>query len=126
MTEHLDALAARVTSALEGADLEAIGVLLAPDATWGGPDPSEDDCRNRDEVLSWWRRARNAGARAHVTEVVTGEGKLLVGLSVTGREEGGVRVQRWQVLTVIDGLVTDVRGFDDRDAAAARAGVTSA
>ena len=32
-------------------------------------------------------------------------------------------VGRWQVLAVRGGRITDIRGFDDRKAAAARAGV---
>jgi hypothetical protein len=58
--------------------------------------------------------------------VTAGPGTLLVGLDVTGtpaaRDAGGT-VQRWQVLTVKGGRITDIRGFDDRMEAAARAGV---
>jgi len=32
-------------------------------------------------------------------------------------------VERWQVLTLRGGRVADIRGFDDRAVAAARAGV---
>jgi hypothetical protein len=53
-------------------------------------------------------------------------GTLLVGLDVTGttaaREAGGT-ARRWQVLTVSGDRITDIRGFDDRTQAAARAGV---
>jgi len=59
-----------------------------------------------------------------VTEVCEGDGTLLVGLRVTGiarAHAAGGAVDRWQVLTVRDGLVTDVRGFDTRAEAAARA-----
>jgi ketosteroid isomerase-like protein len=67
-----------------------------------------------------------AGARARVTEVVEGNDRLLVGLRVTGTagaaEHGGT-ADRWQVLTVRDGRVVDIRGFEDRSSAAARAGV---
>ncbi len=55
-----------------------------------------------------------------------GAGTLLVGLEVIGtpaaREAAGA-VERWQVLTVRGGRIADIRGFDDRKAAAARAGV---
>jgi hypothetical protein len=61
-----------------------------------------------------------------VTEVTAGPGTLLVGLEVTGtpaaRQAGGT-VQRWQVLTVRSDRISDIRGFDDRTEAAARAGV---
>jgi SnoaL-like domain len=104
--EEPAALAGRIRSALESGDLDAIGELLSPGARWGAPEGSGDfDCRNRDEVIAWWARARAAGARAVVTEVTAGAGALLVGLEVTGTaaaHEAGGAVGRWQVLTVRD------------------------
>jgi len=122
-------LAGRIRSALESGDLDAIAELLDPAARWGAPEgPSDADCRNREEVIAWWARARAAGARAAVTEVTVGAGTLLVGLEVTGtpaaRESGGT-AGRWQVLTVRGDRIADIRGFDDRAAAAARAGVAT-
>ena len=117
----------RFTLALESGDLEAIRDLLDPGARWGAPEgPHEADCQNRDQVVAWWARARDAGARAVVTEVTAGAGTLLVGLEVTGtqaaREAGGA-AERWQVLALRGDRIVDIRGFDDRAAAAARAGV---
>ena len=133
MPEHTSAtgepaeLSERVRSALQSGDLGVIRELLDPGARWGAPEgPYDADCQNRDQVVAWWARARAAGARAVVTEVTAGPGALLVGLEVTGtaaaREAGGP-AGRWQVLTVRDGRIADIRGFDDRAAAAKRAGV---
>jgi ketosteroid isomerase-like protein len=120
-------LTERVRHALESGDLEAIGALLDPGARWGAPDgPHDSDCRNREQVLAWWGRARAAGARAVVTEVTTGPGTLLVGLEVSRpavTREAGATEQRWQVLTVRGDRITDIRGFEDRAAAADRAGL---
>lgn len=47
-------------------------------------------------------------------------------MRVHGRDaavEAGEPVQRWQVLTIEHGKVADIRGFEDRSVAAARAGV---
>jgi hypothetical protein len=125
--EEPAALAGPVRSALESGDLDAIKELLDPGARWGAPEgPSDADCRNRDQVIAWWASARAAGARAVVTEVTAGPGTLLVGLEVTGTsaaQEAGGTVQRWQVLTVRGDRISDIRGFDDRTKAAARAGV---
>ena len=120
-------LTERVRFALESGDLDAIRDLLDPSARWGAPEgPHEADCQNRDQVVAWWASARAAGARAVVTEVTTGAGTFLVGLEVTGtpaaREAGGA-VERWQVLTLRGDRIVDIRGYDDRAAAAARAGV---
>ncbi len=120
-------LTERVRLALESGDLDTIRDLLDPDARWGAPEgPHEADCQNRDQVVAWWAGARAAGARATVTEVTAGAGALLVGLEVTGtpaaREAGGA-AERWQVLTLRGVRIVDIRGFDNRPAAAARAGV---
>jgi hypothetical protein len=126
-SQELAALTERVRFALESGDLDAIRDLLDPGARWGAPEgPNDADCRNRDQVIGWWASARAAGARAVVTEVTAGAGTLLVGLEVTGtpaaREAGGA-AERWQVLTVRGDRIAGIRGFDDRKAAAARAGV---
>jgi ketosteroid isomerase-like protein len=120
-------LAERVRGALESGDLDAIRDLLSPGARWGAPEgPPDSDCRNRDQILAWWGRARAAGARAVVTELTAGPGTLLVGLEVTrppvAREEDGTG-ERWQVLTVHGGQITDIRGYDNRAAAAEHAGL---
>ena len=120
-------LTARVKFALESGDLDAIRDLLDPDASWGAPEgPSDADCRNRDQVIAWWAGARAVGARAMVTEVTVGAGTLLVGLDVTGTpaaREGGGTARRWQVLTLRGNRIADIRGFEDRKVAAARARV---
>ncbi len=120
-------LTERVRLALEAGDLDAIRDLLDPGARWGAPEgPPEAGCQNRDQVVAWWASARAAGARAVVTEVTAGAGTLLVGLEVTGtpgaREAGGA-AERWQVLTLRGDRIIDIRGFGDRAAAAARAGL---
>jgi ketosteroid isomerase-like protein len=122
-------LTVRVRVALERGDLDAIRDLLDPDARWGAPEgPHDTDCQNREQVVAWWAGARAAGARAVVTEVTVGAGTLLVGLEVTGTpaaSEAGGTAERWQVLTLRGDRIVDIRGFDDRAAAAARAGVSA-
>ena len=118
-------LAARVRAALESADLGAIGELLHPNVRWGAPDDPEPSCQNRAQVLAWYRQGREAGVRARVTEVVAHGDKILVGLKVVGTAaagELGGEADRWQVLTVDEGQIVDIRGFDDRGEAAAHAG----
>jgi ketosteroid isomerase-like protein len=120
-------LTRQVRDALESGDLDAIRDLLDPSARWGAPQgPHDSDCRNRDQILAWWGRARAAGARAVVTELTAGPGTLLVGLEVTrppGAGEDAGAEERWQVLTVHGDRITDIRGYDDRAAAAECAGL---
>ena len=120
------AIAERVREALGSADLSAFADLLDPAVRWGAPDDMDGGCQNRKQVLDWYRRGREAGARASVTEVVPNGDKILVGLRVTGTQtaaELGGEADRWQVLTVADGRVIDIRAFDDRADAASRVGL---
>ena len=69
---------------------------------------------------------RDAGGRATVTEVLIGRETLLVGLRVSGTEAArahGGATERWLVLTVGNGLVVDIRGYERRPEAVAGAGV---
>jgi len=114
----------RVRAALESADLVAIGNLLDPNVTWGAPDDPQPSCTNRKQVLAWYQRGRDAGVRARVTELETHGDRILVGLRVAGTlaaEAQGGEADRWQVLTVREDRIVDIRAFDDRDEAAFRA-----
>jgi ketosteroid isomerase-like protein len=116
-------IAQQVRAAVESGDLAAYREVLAPDVTWGPPDVG---CRNRDQVISWYQRAHDAGVRAQVTEVTVHDDKILVGLMVEGTpnaQERGGHAPRWQVLTLRQGRVADISGFEDRAEAAAQVGL---
>ena len=128
MAEQLDAaqrIAQQVKMALEAADLAAFSDLLDPNVRWRPGDPSPP-CQNRDQVLAWYRRGRQAGIRARVSETVVLADRILVGLKVLGNQattESGGEADRWQVLTVRAGRVVDIVGFDERTEAASHAGL---
>jgi hypothetical protein len=120
----VEVVADHIQSALGSADLASFADLLAPDVRWGAPDDPDQSCRNRDEVLAWYRRGRDAGVRAQVTETTVYDNNIVVGLMVTGRpapEGADEETQRWQVLTVGNEGVVEICGFDNRDDAVARA-----
>jgi SnoaL-like domain len=142
MPEQLEAterIAQQVRVAVEAADLSAFSELLDPHVRWGAPDDPSPACQNRDQVISWYRRGWQAGVRAHVSETVIAGDRILVGLRVAGNQavdhggetadhggetaDHGGETERWQVLTVRDGRVVDIVGFDERSEAAARAGL---
>lgn len=65
-----------------------------------------------------------SGTRAHVSEIVSLGNRLMVGLRVTGNhpaESGDRTYERWQILTVSEGRIVDIVGFDTREEAMARA-----
>jgi ketosteroid isomerase-like protein len=120
MTEHAgssEEVARQVRIALESADLSSFAELLDPDVHWGPPGDASPPCRNREQVIAWYGRGRAAGTRASVTEVELLGDQILVGLTVTGNEtarERGDGAERWQLLTVRDGRVTDIVAFEQR------------
>ena len=119
----IDRLAEQLQVALQAADLDAYQELLDPDVSWGPPDDQVSGCHNRGEVLAWYQRGRDSGIRADVVETVVIRDKILVGLKVRGSPEapnGGGDTDRWQVLSIVDGRVKDIRGFESRDEAVDR------
>jgi hypothetical protein len=130
MTGQADAvsrLAGQVRQALEAADLDTYADLLDPAVRWGPPGDPAPPCQTRGQVLDWYRRGREAGVRARVTETRVSGDKILVGLMVTSPAEAqAAEAGRWQVLTVRNGRIAVIEGFDDRDEAAAWAGLAPA
>jgi ketosteroid isomerase-like protein len=122
-------LAGAVRAALGSGDLEAYADLLAPDVRWGPPGDPSPPCTSRRQVLAWYQRARASGAGARVTEVTVVGDRLLVGLVVSGTEAArgrGGQATRYQVLTVRDGRVAAIVGFDQRREALAHLGIPAA
>lgn len=109
-------IAEQLGPALASADLSAFSELLDPDVHWGPPGDSSPPCRNRNEVLAWYRRGKDAGTRAEILEILAVGDHILVGMSVTStKEPSPIGRVRWQVLTVADGRVVAIAGFEGRD-----------
>jgi ketosteroid isomerase-like protein len=106
-----------VRRALASEDLSAFTELLDPDVTWGAPGARNPSCKNRNQVLTWYQRGREAGVRGSVYDVEVIGDRLLVSMSVRGTEdaqERGGAALRFQVLTVRSGKIVDIVGFDDK------------
>jgi ketosteroid isomerase-like protein len=112
-----DELAVLVKQAFGAGDASAFAELLDPDVTWGAPGARNPTCKNRNQVLNWYQRAQESGVHGSAFDVEVVGDRLLVSLSVRGtegaRERGGTAL-RFQVLTVRDGRITDIVGFDDK------------
>jgi ketosteroid isomerase-like protein len=98
-----------VREAIETGGFEQFSETLAADVVWIGRYPGEL-CRNRDEVLEMLRRARENGIAARPEIVWEGEETLVVDPQLDGRH---------QVITLRDGVVSEVRAYLSRDAALA-------
>jgi ketosteroid isomerase-like protein len=119
MGEVVERLAERVALALRAADPVQFADLLDSQVTWGAPGDPSPSCRNRQQVLAWYQRGRADGRRDHIRSVTAHGDKILVSMTITSPEAStsGQGIPRWQVLTVVDGRITDIRGYDDEIAA---------
>jgi len=120
----MEAIAARIQTALAATDVTEFSDLLHPGVRWGGPDDPNPGCHNRQQVLSWYQRGRDAGVRAEVTECLVFDSRVLIGTRIRGNDladEAGGEVDRWQVFTVRGGQIVDIVGCDNRPEALARA-----
>ena len=118
-------MAVLVRQALAAEDLPSFAELLDPAVTWGAPGSRNPSCKNRNQVLAWYQRGRDAGIRGSVFDVEVLGDRLLVSMSVRGTEnanERGGAALRFQVLTVRSGKVVDIVGFDDKTEALAYVG----
>jgi ketosteroid isomerase-like protein len=117
----MEMLAARVRHAMEAIDLDEMAQLLAPTARWGAPEQDVPTCRNAVEILSWYEMARENGVRADITEVVVIGDAIVVGLKIIANRDGPQSKDntRWQVLSVADGRIAEIRGYEKRREATA-------
>ena len=116
-TFSMDVLATEVRRAMDSADLQSMGGLLAPDARWGAPEQEVPTCRNAQQILSWYELARDSGVRADVGDIVVIGEHMVVSLTIHPKPEDAANARdtkRWQVLSVKDGLVAEIRGYERR------------
>jgi hypothetical protein len=113
----LDELAASLGAAFAAKDLELLGALLADEARWGDDD-NPNQCRTRDDVVATFGRLLADGVEGTVTETHVGSGGVALHLHVDWPEPGdGRRAELWQSYVVVDGLIVEIQGHDDRRSA---------
>jgi hypothetical protein len=118
-----EAAAARLRAAFESSDLAAFGAVLDDAVRWGGEEETPETCHSRAEVLERLATQRTNGLRIRVIELVPGAEGVLLGLSVIRPGQGHRERTRYQALKVRDERVVEIRGYESRAEAAARAGV---
>ena len=60
MTKGMDEIAVLVRNALAAEDWSAFTELLDLAVTWGAPGARNPSCKNRNQVLAWYERGRDA------------------------------------------------------------------
>jgi len=110
-------IARHIEAAYRSLDLELLGSLLHPDVRWSG------ECSTSAEVLDWYRHLLADGTRATVESVQVDRDEVVMGISVAGQAEGArpAPAERvFQVFTVANDEIVEIRGYPDRPSALAR------
>jgi ankyrin repeat protein len=112
-------IARHLETAARDLDLDLLGSLLHPQVRWTGL------CRDRAQVLDWYRAMLAEGMEASVRGVEVDRDAVVLGLTV-GRRAQGARPAPpqplYQVFTVRDAQIVEIHGYPDRDSALARGG----
>ena len=120
--QPMEVMAARIRTSFNARDIDAFRSLLAEGATWGEDPEGDSFCHDRSDVIRNLKRLLAEGIQATIVDTTTGPRGIAAHLLVewpnsqTARED---RVDFFQVYIVPEGLVTEIHGRDDRDAALA-------
>ena len=111
-------IAQHLEVAYRNRDLVLLGSLLHPEARWTGL------CQDRAQVLEWYRGLLAQGVTSAVQSVETDRDAVVLELAV-GRPAEGARAAPpqhvYQVFTVVDAQIVEIRAYPDRRAALERA-----
>ena len=118
----IDAQVVRDTwDAVSRGEFEPLEGLFAPDAKWRAGEDGEWNCENRARIIEVMRDNRAAGLTGTVEEVLELDGRLIVAFRPEHRPnrdgwplENGIR---YIVLSIRDGLVSELKGCADRASA---------
>ena len=116
-------MAARLQTAFNTRDVDALAALLAPDATWGDDPAEEGFCHDSADVIGRFRQLLAEGVQATVVDTRTGPRGIAVEFHVdwpAPEDQGRPELQEAHLaFMVTDGLVTTIRGQDDGESALA-------
>ncbi len=100
-------------------DLDLLASLLHPQVRWTGL------CTDRTQVLDWYRAVLAEGIEASVRSVEVDRDAVVLGLAVSRRAQGARPAPPqplYQVFTVRDAQIVEIRGYPDRASALTRGG----
>lgn len=110
-------IARHLETACRDLDLDVLGSLLHTEVRWTGL------CRNRAQVLDWYRAVLAEGTVADVRSVQVDRDAVVLGLTVARRAQGARPAPAqhlYQVFTVHDAQIVEIRGYPDRESALTR------
>jgi ketosteroid isomerase-like protein len=123
VTGTAESIASDLQRAFAARDLDLLGTLLADDARWGDDDAS-NKCRNRQQVVATFSRLLDEGVDGRVEEVRVSPNGVLCRLRVDWPDATGRAPSEslFHLYVVRDGLIAEIRRYDDLDSALAALG----
>ena len=106
--------------ALERGDLDVIEAVLAPEAKWRGVEDGPWNCESRKMILNTLTRDVLDGYFVHLEDAFERSDRVVVAIRPDARRpskwplENGIR---HLVVTMRDGVITEIKGCADRRAA---------
>jgi ketosteroid isomerase-like protein len=103
-------------------DLDAIEAAFAPDARWRAVEDGPWNCENRAQILNVIRRnrERRGAPEGEVEQIVDVGDRIVVAFRPSNPSPGGWPLDdgvRYVVLTIKDGLFTEMKGCASREVA---------
>lgn len=109
-------IARHLQAAFADQDLELLASLLHPQVRWA-------NCSDRTEVLDWYRQALADVTSRTLDSVEVDRDAVILGVTISWRAEGARPAppqRHYQVFTVADAEIVQIKGYQDRAAALAR------
>ena len=124
MDESAIELVRRGFQAASRGDVDAVASMLSPDVRWHGAGDDAGGCQNREQTLRWMRQAIERGIRVELLDAreLTGGRLLLVLQRASSGEHSEPPPPHGQILSVHDGLVTEMVVYPTAEEALAAAG----
>ncbi len=110
-------------AAVARGDVDVAVEALDPGVRWHGAGDPEGGCQNRDEARAFIRQALADGISAEALEVRTAGERVLVVVQIHQPPEWGEQPEpHGELVTVVDGKITEIIVFPTVDDAVAEAG----
>ena len=117
-----EAFATQLRTAFNARDIDTLRSLLSEGATWGEDPHGESFCHDRDGIVRRLKQLLATGVRATIVETRTGTRGIAAQVEVQWHKPEDAppdRISYAQSYVVIDGLITEIHGHDDKDSALA-------
>ncbi|MCU1458793.1 MAG: hypothetical protein JWL73_2885 [Actinomycetia bacterium] len=114
MRTDAEAVAAALPAAFASARVDAICDLMAAGVRWGRDEDTPETCHNRDNVRRHLETLFRGGLEVTVDKTAVVGSRILASLSYRFAVRSAPPIERFEIMTVVDGKVADIRPATNR------------